>query len=208
MGDSTVRQAEPIEAAAKAATEYSRRLYDDVLAWYHNADAKAQVVLGLDTAFLAFVTTGAFQKPEDVVKLTTRVPLPTWLLLGLMAITLAVSIGAAIYCLWSRIYSSPSAVIESIRAKGGARTAGTYPPGVMWFFQFLAALDPGMFLRTLASVDSAFEVDALASQITILASNVRRKHFAVNVGFVSAIATVVLFAGSALFYVAAASAVR
>ena len=74
-------------------------------------------------------------------------------------------------------------------------------------FQFIAVLDAPMFRRTLIGVNAAFEIEALASQIVIFSNNVRRKHLAVNMGSVLAIVTLLLFAGSAASYVAAARSV-
>ena len=74
----------PIGAALKPAVEYSRRLYDDVLGWYRSADAKAQVVMGLDGAFLAFIAAGAFRKPEELASLFATFQPLTWRLLGLI----------------------------------------------------------------------------------------------------------------------------
>jgi hypothetical protein len=191
------------DSAAAPSAEYARRLYDDVLGWYHNADAKAQVVLGLDGAFLAFVTAAVFQKPDDLTTLTAKFLPLTWRLLGLMATTLVASMAAAIYCLWSRVYFRPTSVVHSIRAKSEPRTPNVYPSAVMWFFQFIAVLDPPMLRRTLMHADAGFEIDALASQISILSENVRRKHLAVNIGFVLAVVTLLLFAGAAASYVVA-----
>ena len=35
--------------------EYTQRVYDSVLDWYKNADAKAQIIFTLDGAFLTFL---------------------------------------------------------------------------------------------------------------------------------------------------------
>jgi hypothetical protein len=183
--------------------EYSRRLYDDVLGWYRTADAKAQAVLGLDAAFVAFMTANAFQKPIDLGNLLSTLSPRTSRLLGLMAATLAASMASSIYCLVSRIYLRPHAAVRKMLAKSKAWSGEKYPAGVMWFFQFVSVLDPAVFRQTLIGVDEPFEVDALASQISILSKNVRKKHIAANVGFVLAVVTVLLFAASAASYVAA-----
>jgi hypothetical protein len=191
------------ESAVTPAVEYSRRLYDDVLGWYHNADAKAQIVLGLDGAFLAFIAATAFQKPLDLTSLTTKFSPWTWQLLGLMAVTLAASMTAAIYCLWSRIYFRLSVIVDRMRAKSEERSSTEYPPGVMWFFQFISVLDPAVFRKTLIGVTASFEIEALASQITALSNNVRKKHRAANLGFALAVVTLFLFAAAAASYVVA-----
>jgi hypothetical protein len=188
-------------APPDAALEYARRLYDDVLGWYHSADTKAQVLLGLDGAFLAFLAAASFQEPDAARALLRAIPAWTWGLLAVMSVTLLMSMAAAIYCLWSRIrFTAPP---EARAGHGGAAPGrrDAYPPGSMWFFQHVAALESGRFRRTLDEVDGRFELLAMASQIEILSRNVRRKHVAVDVGFALALATLLLFAMAAVTYV-------
>ena len=61
------------------------------------------------------------------------------------------------------------------KARNEGRSSTVYRPGVMWFFQLVSVLDPAVFRATLAAVDDAFEIDVLASQISALSVNVRRK---------------------------------
>lgn len=199
-GEPVSKEGVPPGGALEPAVAYSRRLYDDLLGWYRSADAKAQVVIGLDGAFLAFITAAAFRKPEELASLfDTFLPL-TWQLLGLMAVTLVASMVSSIYCLWSRVYLRPSRIVASILAGSGTETGETYPSGVMWFFQLVAGLDEDMFRRTLLGVNARFEIEALSSQIAVLSKNVRRKHIAANVGFALGIVTLLLFAGAATSY--------
>lgn len=183
------------------ALEYARRLYDDVLAWYLSADTKAQVLLGLDGAFMAFLAATTFQKSDDLGKLIDSFPTLTWVLLVSMGVTLLMSMVAAVYCLWSRIHFASSLEEWITNAETPARTETEYPPEVMWFFQHLAALEPQRFRETLASVDAPFELHAMASQIEKLSGNVRKKHIAVDLGFVLAMLTLLLFAAAAVSYV-------
>jgi hypothetical protein len=182
------------------AVEYARRLYDSVMAWYQSADGKAQVILGMDSAFLAFLTAGIFSKPEDLKKLTEAFSPVTWTFLALMTLTLFGSISAAIHCLRSRIYrrSQLQKSLDDDPERIGNRD--TYPPQAMWFFQMVSVLDSDKFARTLGQVDAEFEIQALASQIHILSGNVRRKHFAANVGFVLVVATLSLFFAAGISY--------
>lgn len=145
------------------AVEYARRLYVDALGWDHCADTKAQVLLGFDGAFLAFVAAAAFQKPEDLGKLIDNSSPYTWALLALVSLTLVTSMAAAVYCIWSRIYFASSLEDWIKQAKISARTTMEYPADVMWFFQHLAALEPQRFRHTLANADSVFELHAMAA---------------------------------------------
>jgi hypothetical protein len=185
----------------RAGVEYARRLYDDVLGWYHSADVKAQVLLGLDGAFLVFLATAAFQRPDDLESIITKFSPWTWRLLALMTTALIISMGAAIYCLWSRIYFASSLDNLIKNAKSPARDPAQYPADVMWFFQHLAALEWTRFSNTLRHVDSPFELDAMALQLEKLAINVKRKHIAVNLGFALSVATLLLFTLAAASYV-------
>jgi hypothetical protein len=184
--------------------EYTRRLYQNVLDWYGNADSKAQVVLAIDGGLLAFVSSTVFSKPEDVRAILDALPGVTWILLVCMVISLMVSMGASICCLWARIYSERN-LTEIInraveKAEASGYEDGNYPPTISCFFQFIERLDKERFRETLNSVNAEFEIEALASSIHILSGNVRKKHFAVNIGFISAAAALVLFFASAASY--------
>ncbi|HEU5323008.1 MAG TPA: hypothetical protein VFX28_19540 [Methylomirabilota bacterium] len=186
----------------KAAVEYARRLYDNVLGWYHSADTKAHVILGVDGAFLAFLTAAAFRKPEELAAvLATFSPL-TWALLGAMSLSLVGSMLAAVFCLWSRVHSASSirATVEAAAAR--ARPPAHYGPGALWFFQRVAALEPAKLLETLRGVDAELELEIMAGEAQALSGRVRTKHIAVNVGFVLAVTTFLLFLLGAVSYIA------
>lgn len=184
--------------------EYDRRLYDNILYWYKSADAKAQVVLALDGAFIAFLTSSIFTKPEDLSDIISLFTPVTWALLGLMIIALLGSIMASIYCIWSRIYSKADAtdyINDAVKSsKSELQEKNMYPPSVMWFFQFVRHLDVDKFIATLKQIDDAFECEALAHEALILSTNVKNKHLAVNIGFALAVLTLVLFAGATATY--------
>ena len=180
--------------------EYTRRLYDDVRAWYQSADSKAQVALGIDGAFLAFLTSGLFSKPADLRTLVASFSPWTWFFLGLMTLTMLGSIAAAMYCLWSRIYTEAQVQQLVEQARKLSQDQEVYKPTVMWFFQMVGALDPKTFRQTLAKVDLDFEIDAMASEIQILSRNVRKKHGAANVGFLLAAVTLSLFLAAGISY--------
>lgn len=59
----------PMADNVTSSLEYTRRLYESVLDWYKNADAKAQVVLSLDGIFLTFVGTTVLKDAANVVRL-------------------------------------------------------------------------------------------------------------------------------------------
>ena len=184
-----------------ASVEYARRLYDDVLRWYQSADTKAQVVLGIDGAFIAFLASGMFRNPGNLRAMVATFSPWTWVFLGATITSLLLSIFAAISCLWSRIYSAAELRQILQRSAGVGSAPPVYPPQVMWFFQMVAALDPDGFRQRLAQADDAFEVEAMASQIHILSGNVRTKHRAANLGFLFTATTLCLFLFAGISYV-------
>jgi hypothetical protein len=185
---------------SSASVEYARRLYDDILGWYQSAETKAQVVIGIDGAFLAFLTSGIFEKPEDLRQIVAAFSPSTWLLLLLMAISLILSLLSGIYCLWSRIYSE--ARLQAMIAKSRRPGSGgeVYDAEIMWFFQFVAAVDVDVFRRTLETAGEDLELQAMESQVRILSGNVRRKHQAANLGFLFTALTLVFFSLAGISY--------
>ena len=184
--------------------EYARRLYDNVLDWYKNADTKAQVVLAINGGFITFVGSSVFKKAEEVRSVTDSFDYVTWIILALMISSLIGSIGAAIYCLWSRIYSKKKLhkIIKDALKKYSPtdQEPDRYPPSISCFFQFLERLEKEKLRETLQSVDSKFEIKALTNQIHILSRNVKKKHFAVNIGFMLVATTLIMFFAMSISY--------
>ena len=189
-------------ASSAQALQYAYRLFDNCTDWYNNADSKAQILLGLDGAFLAFLTSSAFAKPEDAAKLFGRFRMDTWTFLVLMCVTLVVSIFTALRCLWSRTYSKKALkkMFADVGVPPGSR--GPYPAELMWFFQLVHALDSAAFKSQMLTVDEKFATSALASQICELSGRITEKHFWVNVGFSCAAASLTLFVAAMVSYVA------
>jgi hypothetical protein len=183
------------------ALEYSRRVFDGVLDWYKNADSKAQVILTIDGAFLAFLTSSIFMEQNNLSKILCRFGLETWLLLALMCATLAGSILSAIFCLWSRVYGRDT--LDDILSRGGLEVnkPETYKPQFMFFFQFLSRLQPEQMAEKLYAVNEKYEIEALAYQTKNLSENVMNKHHWVNRGFVLAALSLLLFLGGGVSYV-------
>ncbi len=186
-----------------AALAYSRRLFENITDWYKNADIKAQIILTLDGAFLAFLTGSILKAPRDLTPIIEQFNLITWLFLLLMCLTLAGSIISALACLWSRIYSRSD--VERLLSEAGVRidNSTTYAPHRMWFFQLLQALDQEKFGERLLTVDEDFEIRAMASQIHALSINVSKKHTWVNRGFSLAGCSLLLFLGAGISYIVA-----
>lgn len=180
--------------------EYARRLYDEVHRWYDSADTKAQVVLVIDGAFLTFLSTAIFAKPQDLSAILTAFSGWTWLLLALMTVCLMASVISVILCLWSRIYSASKLEDLVKDAQSEQHESACFAPKVMWFFQMVSSLEEKRFHTSLEAVNGSVEIEVLASQIQILSKNVRKKHRYVNAGFVLAATTLFFFFAAGLSY--------
>jgi hypothetical protein len=184
-----------------AALEFARRVFESVSDWYKNADAKAQVLLVLDGGFLTFLTSSVFAKPDEVSHIVGNFKFDTWILLSLMSATLTASIVSALLCLWSRTYRKVQ-LDEWYGELGIVKDQSeTYAPEVMWFFQLVWGLEKNPYQKRLLTVTKEFEIQALGSQIFELSRNVTRKHYWVNLGFISAGTTLVLFMAAIFSYI-------
>jgi len=186
-----------------SAMNYATMVFSNVVDWYKSADAKAQIILSLDGALVAFLTSSIFKSPAELSAITHNLTRATWLLLCAMCLCLAGSIVSALMCLWSRVFigikrdSILGREQEKIRA--GARR---YSPNVMLFFKTITWLDHDAFQEQLGTTDTAFQIKALASQTYLLSKRVYVKHVWVNAGFVLAGASLIFFLASGVSYLA------
>ncbi len=176
--------------------EFVRRQWTEIIDWYKSADLKANIILTLDGAFLTFVSVSLVSQVEEL----GQVPLYTLILLGLMVVTLTISLCCAIACIWSRII--PRGEIKDLFKKWKVDITDhtTYSPKTSWFFQTISALNETEFEKKMKMVDSSFERDAIAYQIYKVSGNVLDKHKYVNYGFTFAVATLLLFLASAVTF--------
>lgn len=197
------RQDAPASDMASA-LNYATLLFAGVVDWYKNADAKAQIILSLDGALVAFLTSSIFKAPVELSLITQRLTRGTWLLLAAMCLCLAGSIICALICLWSRVFLGikQDSILGRERAKI-AEGVKTYSPNVMLFFKTISWLDHDRFQEQLGATDTAFHIKALASQAYLLSRRVYVKHVWVNAGFVLAGASLILFLASGASYLAA-----
>jgi hypothetical protein len=181
--------------------EYARRLYEDVLRWYHNADTKAQVLLTLSGVFVTFLTGSIFSTREDLSALLSGFSQATWVFLAAMSLTISGSILSALACLYSRTYR-PAELKKFLLEKHVQREKWqTYTPEILWFFQVVNQLDPVQFGQRLDHLSEADELKVMAFQISQLSRNVTRKHFWVNIGFGLIGLSLALFLCSGISYV-------
>lgn len=193
-----VNHATPDAARALA---YAQKLFDNHMDWYKTADSKAQIILGLDGAFLTFLTGSAFAKGKDAIDLLGKFGIETWLLLGLMCVAMTVSMFSAIACLWSRTYTNASLKKFISDLHVDVNEESSYSPNVMWFFQMVRGLKKPLFEARILEVDDRFATRALASQIYELSGRVASKHNWLHLGFVSAAVSLTALLGAAISYV-------
>jgi hypothetical protein len=183
------------------ALAYSNLLFANIVDWYRNADSKAQIILTLDGALIAFLTTSIFRKPGDLSEITRSLTLRTWLLLTAMCVCLVGSIISALMCLWSRVFLGIKRDSVLGQEKKKIRDGATsYSPNVMLFFKTICWLDHDIFQRQLETTDTSFHIRALGSQAYLLSKRVYMKHVLVNAGFVLAGASLILFLASGVSY--------
>jgi Family of unknown function (DUF5706) len=178
-----------------------RALDERVIGWYRDAERKAQLILTLDGVFLSFLSASAFQASADLRATTARFGPETWVLLGLMAACLTLSIGSAVIALRSRMAPQSKLQRELEQRRPTPHDDATYGPAVTWYFQHLARLDPDALAGTLTRADASFAIQSLAHNLVPLAENVVRKHRWVNRGFFFAGAVLVFFLAAAVSYV-------
>ena len=171
--------------------EYARRLHALVLDWYRSAESKAQILLTLNGALLAFLTGSLFSRPSDLAQLAATTGMRTRVLLALMCVTLLSSVGFAISCVRSRLLSTRD--LERDLAMVRSSPERPYPADILAFFQHLSYLNSSVLAGTLRAADADFELEALSSQIVKLSRNVAEKHRAANRGFVFTGLSLLLF---------------
>jgi hypothetical protein len=183
------------------ALNYSNLVFANVVDWYKSADAKAQIILTLDGALVAFLTTSIFKAPSEVSFIIHSFTYPTRLLLIVMCLCLVGSIISALMCLWSRI--NVAAKRDSVLGREKERIdAGVkhYSPSVTLFFKTISWLDHDKFQEQLLTTDAAFHIRAMASQAYLLSRRIYVKHKWVNAGFILAGTSLILFLASGVSY--------
>jgi hypothetical protein len=194
-------QTSPATDSAPPQREHVQAIYDRVIGWYEDAERKAQLILTLDGVFLSFVSAAAFRRSADLRATTSQFGPDTWVLLGLMAVCLLLSILSSVVALRSQLYGKSELHKELAAGKPNASGESTYGPSVTWFFQDLARLDRKILARTLGGADADFAIQALADQLVPLSKRVVNKHHWVNRGFLFAAGVLAFFLAAAVSYV-------
>ena len=199
----TPTSAESPSAAPTTGTglEYTRRLHAAVLAWYDNADRKAQIILTANGGFVTLLTGFGLSRPDELERTVAVFGSETWFLVALAAASFAAAFMSAAACLWSRLLL-PRARDAALRERGVTTgDAATYDASVLWFFQFVERLDERALEARLRTLSAGDEIDALADQAIQLARRVAQKHWCVNVGFAATALGLTCLLATAVSYV-------
>jgi hypothetical protein len=181
--------------------DHLQRTYAQAVDWYKNADAKAQVVLAFDGAFITILGTALLSKPADMRLVIGEFKADTWLFLALMCLSALSSIFGALCCLWSRIYSIKQIQDAFKKACTDPKVSSTYAPQFVSFFQHISYLQPEELAERLRTADADFVTRTLAYEVVALSKNVTRKHAWVNRAFVLAGVSVGMFLAACASYV-------
>ena len=198
--------------------EYLRRLYANVLDWYAEADAKAQLILTLDGIIITLSSSGLVLK-SNPAGLTG----PPRLLLTVASVLLVGSLYFAVDAMHSNLSEAalrgpdaPEPMPENAwwfgmiathsRTEKEARHASLHDTLAVSVIRALRRTGPpqpssreGVVTDFLSTMDADMERRALASQIVILLAHVLEKHRSVNRGWITAAGALALILGAVLF---------
>jgi len=181
--------------------DYSRFLYEDVKEWYKNADMKAQILLTLMGAFVTFLTSSIFVKADDLAAITKCITPLIWGILAAMLVTITLAVIAGMACLWSRIPLHRYAWTEP--GDAGASNAEQSPVSgrQVGFFATLITLNKRRFKSHLQQIRPEDEIDIRLEQTYYFSRNVYMKHLLIDIGFVLAVVSLLLFLLAGALYV-------
>ena len=181
--------------------EYSRFLYEDVKDWYKNADTKAQILLTLMGAFVTFLTSSLFMKADDLLEITKCITQITWGVLITMVGTVTLTVICGLACLWSRIPLHKYAWTEPVTKGVDKKEQSPISDRRIGFFATLITLDKNRFHSHLQQIKQEDEIDIRLEQTYYFSRNVYKKHFYIDIGFVLAVMSLLLFLLAGALYV-------
>ena len=185
---------------------YWQKIHDDLLYWYNIADTKSSGIISLNAMLLGFVTISAFVNPSSAAHNEIS-QVETLVLVGLLC-SVMTSVICAVCVLWSRIsiglyskvrkpYEIHNRDLNTVKYKNEK-----IPP---IFFAHIAERyhkEEGykFFQNEITKYKSKENyIQALASQITILSSNLVTKFFWINVSYIFIFISIVLLSIFTLF---------
>jgi len=181
--------------------EYSRFLYDDVKDWYKNADTKAQILLTLMGAFVTFLTSSIFVKADDLLEITRYMTPMIWIVLVTMVGTVTLSVISGLAFLWSRMPLHRYAWTEPENDGVDNEEQSPISGRQVGFFATLITLNKKRFQSHLQQIKPEDEVEIRLEQTYYFSRNVYKKHFFLDIGFILAVMSLLLFLLAGALYI-------
>jgi hypothetical protein len=179
------------------ALEYLRRQYQNIFDWYKSADSKSQVLLGVNGAVISIVGVVFLAAPSELAARLSAMSSGALYLICAASLCLVTSVTCGVFAVRARLSNTSMRRIQQEMHINPDNPA-TFGPEGMWWFGFIGQMvgspisQRETFLRRKALIETflmenatpGFEVQALASQIIILASNTLAKFRWVNRGWI------------------------
>jgi hypothetical protein len=178
-----------------AALQYIRFLHSDLSRWHLNANTKAQVILTANGVFIAFLSSSILRDVNEFRSFLQGFKAETWILATITALCLGLSIISAVLALASRGLRSKRLVRVYKEYGVEPDDASSYKPEVMAHFFLISGLQRSQFVSRVATVDSSFELRALANDSYVFTHFLLTTYNWVNRGFI-------FMGGTFLFFLA------
>mgnify|MGYP001053772750 CR=1 FL=1 len=204
--DASIEEYSDIKEQRESSLEYSRFLYDDVKDWYKNADTKAQILLTLMGVFVTFLTSSIFVKADDLSKITRCMTPIIWIVLVTMVGTVTLAVISGLACLWSLIPLHRYAWKEPEYVELDNGEQSSISGRQVGFFATLITLNKKRFQSHLQQIKPEDEVEIRLVQTYYFSRNVYKKHFFLDIGFVLAFMSLLLFLLAGTLYIKKVSA--
>jgi hypothetical protein len=193
--------AEPSLELSEIATAYIRRVYTSTREWYAVAEAKAQLLLTVNGAFVTILFGTLFGRADGLHAGVAHFGPETWAFLGVTVAALASALACAAGSLWSFHGRAKGELAE---LKVDPDNPDTYRPEALWYFGHLARLRPKALLEKLSGAGQELEATALSYNVIDLSTKVLRKHRLVNMGWaLTALELIALIAAGTSFFIRA-----
>lgn len=181
--------------SSTAALEYVRFLHSDLSRWHVNANTKAQVILTANGVFVAFLSSSILRDVNEFRSFLEGFKAETWVLATITALCLGLSIISAVLALASRGLRSKRLVSVYKAYEVEPDDGSSYKPEVMAHFFLISGLQQSQFVRRVATIDSSFEIQALANDSYVFTHFLLITYNWVNRGFI-------FMGGTFLFFLA------
>jgi uncharacterized integral membrane protein len=181
-------------SAVESDGEYVRRAYERAIDWYKVAETKAQLVLTVNGILVTILFGLLVGRPDDAAQVADVFGVETW---AFVLVAVGALIGAllcAAATLWSRHRKNVRKTF--LRLGVNPEKPSSYRPEVLWYFGYLAYLEPDAAAEHISRADRSFETTALSFNLVNLSGIVLRKHRLINAAWMlTSLCLILLMAG-------------